>query len=299
MTIPAAGVTHSGRKPLPGWAIDLATEGVKGPSLTRSTLTREVRRLMMSAQQHGWEWPHVHALLTDTRRYALAAQIANGKYDTRQAGARVRRQTTLRERERFLRLHWDETEKITSARPPWSRDDALDFIEEVRESLEASDLPATHRAVMEVVIELAFQHGTSRPAVPVMVVCARTGLTRSTAYRVLMRLCDDGDWLTLAVRGDRYRGKANLYNLAPALARTYTGASPPASHPLPVSHLPISHPEEADMATATFELTKDELAVVLRMRAAAQEAAVLAGEVATGERASGNVTPIRPRSETR
>lgn len=217
--------------------IDLATEGIRGAALTRSDVVRAVRQVMMSAHRNDWSYADTHALLTDQKRRRLAKQIATGRGDRPISAGMVGK---------FLAKQWDETAEVVAQRPAWTSDDAIAFVEHVRDTLDRAELPEQHRAVMAVVVDLAAQHGTTRPAVPVRTVEERTGLPRSTAHRVLGRLAEDGEWLALAKAGNARTRRANLYNLAPALAGTYAGASPPRSHP-PMSHPPMSHPEETPM----------------------------------------------------
>jgi hypothetical protein len=205
---------------------------------------------MMSGARAGLEWSDIQPYLMDTRKYRLASQVATGR-GGRPIGARQRNQ--------FLLDQWRDVIKVVDSRPAWSTADVLGFIEHVRDELERADLSANQVAVMEVVVTIAAQKGTSRPAVPVHVVQTATGIPKTTAHRTLMQLADAGHWLALAKRGDKH--KANLYNLGPGLAETYAGASPPTSHAPPTSHPPTSHPqarpEEPDM-TALIALTGED-----------------------------------------
>lgn len=257
------------RGSLPGWAIDLITDGVRGPSLTRFDVVKATRRVMMSAHRCGWSYPDLHHLLTDTRGRRLAQQIAAGR------GGRPMPPGL---REEFLRRHWDETRREVETRPKWTGDDVLDFIEEVQTSLDASEMAPRDRAVLQLVIDLANQNNTQRVALPVRVVADQIGKSPATAQRILSRLAQEGIWLSLAQRG-RYdprgvtTGKASLYNLAPALAATYTGATPPMSQAPPMSHPPMSHQEgAAPMPAVALVITDDELEMILRTRKQANPA---------------------------
>lgn len=271
--------------------IDLATDGVRGAELKRVDVVRATRQVMLSAHRAGWSWGEVHALLTDVRNRRLARQISTGH------GGRT---IAPKMREAFLERHWAETEEVAQRRPAWNRDDVLDFIEEVRQVLAGSDVAERDRQLVNVAIDLAAQYGTTRPALSVSAVATRLGLDpdlsrdRMRVHRALSRLAAEGTWLSLAKRGNRATGRANLYNLAPPLAATYTGATPPMSQPLPMSHAPMSHnrarAEGDDMlATTTIELTTEEYEAVLRMRAEAE----------AQSSAIGNVVPLRRTGATR
>lgn len=290
----------SQERPLPGKFVDLLRDGVRGPALSRSDVVKALRRVMMSAQRRGWSYPDIQAELMDTERNKLARQIADGKYaaprlaDGRHAG----RMTTAAERDEFLRMHWNDTAAITASSKPWDREDAQKFIALVRAEADEASLSPTARLVLQAVLDLAEKWGTTQPTVPVHEVMARTGLKRMTAWRTLTRLCEKGVWLSLAERGsgNPAHGKANAYNLAPPLMEIHKGASPPVSQPVPVSHPPVSHAEGVEMVTGTSTLSDEEWAVILAMRAKAKGAAIRAGEVAIGNDAADNVTPIkRPR----
>lgn len=233
---------------LTGEALDTAVDGLaSGQPMTRSDVVLEVRKVMFSGARAGLHWSDIQPYLTDVARYRLAAQFATGRGE---------RPIPTRTRNEFLLKQWADVQKVVAERPAWTPGDIREFIELVREELEHADLSVNQAAVMQVVITLATQIGTSRPAVPARVVAGETGISKATAHRTLMRLTEDGYWLGLAKRGNKHR--ANLYNLAPALARTYRGASPPASQGPPTSHPPTSHPEaekEPSDMTALIALT--------------------------------------------
>lgn len=225
----------SGRH-LTGWALDLAVDGLPGqPEITRGDVVMAMRKMMFSGARSGMTWADIYPYATDTHRYRLAAQIATG---------RGGRPIALKVRNRFLQQHWQDVCRVIAERPAWTQADVYGFIEHARDELERASLPPSQATVMDVVVTVAAQKGTSRPAVPVHVVVDATGLSKSTAHRTLMRLADDGYWLALAKRGNKH--KANLYNLAPALAGTYAGASPPTSQDPPTSHPPTSQLEEGE-----------------------------------------------------
>jgi hypothetical protein len=250
------------RRPLPGPMIDLASEGIRGPAVTRSDVVKATRQIMLSAHRAGgWSYADIHVLLTDTTARRLAKQIGTGR-----GGRPISPGMVMQ----FLDRHWRETAKVAAERPAWNRDDVEGFIDLVRDAVDGADIPTFDRDVLEVILDLAAMHGTTRPAAPVRTVVERLGLdaTRSRdcmrVHRRLARLAEDGIWIRLAKRGSRTR--ANLYALAPALAETYTGATPPTSQGLPTSHPPMSHPEEgSDMAV--IELHGSEKPDLLRFLA--------------------------------
>lgn len=78
-----------GSRTLPGWAIDVLTDGAD-LSRGRAEVVRQVRRVMLSAHRLGIDWPTVHALLSDTAHRRLAHQLAHGHKGRRIAPASVR-----------------------------------------------------------------------------------------------------------------------------------------------------------------------------------------------------------------
>lgn len=262
---------------LPGPIVDLMHEGVRDVK-NRGDVVRAVRAVMFSAHHHQQSWATIQRELTDEKRNKLAVQIATGRRGSKMNPAQVTK---------FLHELWDQTANEVASRPAWTADDVLDFLEFVREVLDNSEVPDRDRAVMDVVLDLANQYRTARVAAPVHVVAEKTGLTKPTAHRALMGLCDTGDWLALARRGSKTR--SNLYNVAPALRETYTGALRPMSHDQPTSHQPTSH--EA-VATLQLPLTAEEQAVVLA--ALTEHRAARNSERETRRVPAGdNVVPIR------
>lgn len=239
---------------LSGTYLDLITDGLPDVQ-SRAEVVMAVRRVMLSAHRCGVPESQVFALLTDTEGRRLAAQIATG---------RGGRKMTTRQRSKFLRDLWEQTRQVAASRPAWSRDDALAAIEYVRDNWTGTEaLPAKHRQVLDVVLDLATEYGTTRPVVPVREVTARTGIPRSTVSRILRELADDGEWLRLVKRGNHHTRRASLYTLAPDLLHAFTvnlwGASPPKSHGLPMSHPPMSHSGDTSPEEFTVESAADEI----------------------------------------
>lgn len=225
---------------LSGTFLDLITDGVPN-SGDRSSIVMGVRAVMMSAHRGGVPYTQVQDLLCDITNRRLAAQLATG---------RGGRQMTITQRSRFLHKLWVQTGDVVAKRPAWDRDDALAAIEHVRDNWSGTDtLPDRHRAILNVVLDLATEYGTTRPTVPVREVERRTGIPFQSVSRILGKITTEGTWLRLAKRGNHRTGRASLYTLAPDLLRDFTenvwGASPPESHPLPVSQLPVSHGDES------------------------------------------------------
>jgi hypothetical protein len=199
-----------------------------------------VRAVMMSAHRGGVPYTEVRDLLCDITNRRLAAQLATG---------RGGRQITITQRSRFLHKLWVQTGDVVAKRPAWDRDAALAAIEHVRDNWSGTDtLPDRHRVILNVVLDLATEYGTTRPTVPVREVERRTGIPFQSVSRILGKIATEGTWLRLAKRGNHRTGRASLYTLAPDLLRDFTenvwGASPPESHPLPMSQLPTSHGDE-------------------------------------------------------
>ena len=232
---------------LSGTYLDLITDGVPQP-LDRSSVVTAVRSVMLSAHRAGVPFLQVQDLLIDNKNRRLAAQLATGR------GGRL---MTLAQRSRFLRDLWRQTGEVAAQRPPWDRDAALAAIEHVRDHWSGTErLPYRHRLILDVVLDLATAYGTTRPAVPVREVEARTGIPFQTVSRILNKIAADGKWLQLAKRGNHRTGRASLYKLAPDLIKDFTdnvwGASPPESHPQPMSHPPMSHESEPTSMSITL-----------------------------------------------
>jgi hypothetical protein len=237
---------------LSGTYLDLITDGVPAP-VDRSKVVMAVRRVMLSAHRHSIRYDKIHGLLTDDDR-VLATQIAIGYGNRRMTASQVNA---------FLSKVWSQTAKVAAERPAWSRDDALSAIEFVRDNWQGTKaLPARKRAVMDVVLDLATEHGTTRPTVPARVVADRTGIPFQTVSRLLRQLANDGEWLGLAQQGNHRTRRASLYNLAPALTRAFNenvwGASPPESHPVSTSHPSMSHGVESMSMSITVAASSAE-----------------------------------------
>lgn len=224
---------------LSGTYLDLITHGVPHP-VDRSSVVVAIRSVMLSAHRAGVRYSQIQELLTDTRDRQLAVQLATG---------RGGRQIPSAQRYRLLRKLWDETGEVAATRPPWNREAVLAAIEHVRDHWAGTEsLPKRHQAILNVVLDLATEKGTTRPTVPVREVEKRTGIPYQTVSRILGKIAVEGTWLRLAKRGNHRTGRASLYTLAPALLRDFDdnvwGALPPESHPQPMSHPPMSHESE-------------------------------------------------------
>jgi len=271
------------RGALPGKYVDLLTDGADLSRGGRSAVVLAVRQVMLSAHRHGIPFVDVHVLLTDVEHRKLARQVAHGK-----GGLRLPR----RQREEFLRRHWEETALLAQERPSWSREDALDAVEFVRDNLAGAEMDSRERVVMEAVLQLAAGYGTTQVAAPARVVASRTGLSPMQVHRTLMKLCEDGEWLRLAKRGNAQTRRSNLYNIGPALLDTW-GASPPMSQGPPMSHPPMSQKEEGDRMAVTLTIQTDDLTGLVAQLAAAGVS--LADLRAASQPLPDNVRPL-PRS---
>lgn len=225
---------------LAGWAVDVITDGVPlDGDNPRAQIITAVRSVMLSAHRAEYPWHLMHTLLMDTQARKLAHQLATGR------GGRT---ISPRQRTALLKRLWDDTAKVAQQRPAWDRDKALEAIEFVRDNWHLTEpLPMKWRQVLDVVLDLATQYGTTRPVVPSRVLAERTGLPLSTANHVLKQIARDGEWLRLAKKGNRHTGRASLYVIAPALLNVW-GASPPMSNAQPMSNPPMSNVAEAEMS---------------------------------------------------
>jgi hypothetical protein len=238
---------------LSGTFLDLVTDGVPNP-VDRSSVVIAVRSVMLSAHRGKVPFPQVQDLLSDTENRRLAKQLATG---------RGGRQMTSAQRSRFLRSLWQQTGEIAAQRPAWDRDVALAAIEHVRDHWAGTEaLPSRHKAIVDVALDLATEHGTTRPTVPVREVEKRTGIPYQSVSRILGKISAEGTWLKLAKRGNHRTGRASLYTLAPDLLRDFTdnvwGASPPESHPEPMSQPPMSQEEEPMSMSITVTAANEE-----------------------------------------
>lgn len=288
---------------LPGVWLDLITDGADTKHGGKSATVKALRQVMLAAHRAGWTYVDIYPLLTDTKGRKLAAQIIIGR-----GGIMI----NSRQRDTFLRKHWDDTAAVAAAGSTWAHGDVLDVIEFVRQAFDAAgDLGTRERAVLTAVIDLADQHGTTRVAAPVRVVAEASGLSVPMAYRVLMDLCQRGEWLDVARRGSRRAGRSNLYRLAPAVLETYRGATPPTSQDLPTSHLPTSHQPpmsqlrgESSMSaettandrggSLTINVSGDEEAVMVAALAAYRQ--TKAAAAAAADRQPATVVDIATRS---
>jgi hypothetical protein len=235
---------------LPGKHLDLLTDGVDLSRGGRAAVVKAVRRVMLSAHRAGIPYADIHALLTDVDNRKLASQIAHGK------GGRL---MPRHQREAFLRKHWADTKRVCEARPAWSREDALEAVEYVADNLAGADMDDRERVVLEAVLDLARGYGTTQTVAPVHVISAKTGISTSQVHRTLMRICDKGEWLSLAQRGNARTRRGNLYNVGPALLKVW-GASPPKSLAPTTSHPPTSQAEGVDRMAVTLTIQTYNLA---------------------------------------
>lgn len=247
---------------LPGTYVDLI---VNGTSITqgRRDVVLAVRRVMLSAHRHGIGRQQIVGLLTDDRN-RLAVQVATGRGGRRMSRSKVNED---------LAKWWDATATLAATQPVWDRDDALAFIEFVRDAWEArrAECDDTTQRVFDVALQLATDYGSTRPALPERGVAARAGLSQATARRRLRALAADGEWLSLAQRGRPNTGRSNLYLLAPALRGAYLRTSsvyaPPPTY-APPTYAPPSDAQEAPMqATFTFTGTPEQVARWTRLLA--------------------------------
>lgn len=261
---------------IPGWALDLLTDGVRGndEQSLRQQITRAMRRVMMAAQRSDWDYARTAEALNDQSRYRLAKQIATGR-----SGSQI----STRQRNQFIAKHWAETYAVTSSRPAWDRIRAIDAIQFVRDNWEqTANLPNQQRLVLAAALEIADSHGTTRPALPIRVIADKTGIPRSTVGDVLARMSDDGEWLRKVQSGNYKTRRASLYLLAPSLLQTltpYGGASPPKSDTPPKSDPPKSEISGADMdqTISLVAANPQALAQAIRLLASIDPAA--AGQV--------------------
>jgi hypothetical protein len=245
---------------LSGTYLDLITDGVPQP-ITRQAVVMAVRRIMLSAHRHELPYHHIQVLLTDTNR-RLPVQIATG---------RGKRLMNVHQVSSFLKKLWAQTEKLAAERPAWSREDALHAIEFVRDNwLGMESLPQRKQDILDVVLDLATEYGTTRPAVPVREVAKRTGYPFQTVSRLLRQLAADGEWLSLAQQGNYRTRRASLYTIAPPLLRHFNeniwGASPPVSQPPSMSHPSMSQGSDSmNMSITVSGSTAEDLRQAIRV----------------------------------
>jgi hypothetical protein len=172
---------------------------------------------MMSAHRLNVDQRVMFDLLLDDRGRRLAAQFAVGpKGHPYRVAVRVK----------HLERHWAETGEIVASSQVWPEG----FVATWADYLDTHQpilgmLPPTEAAVMGVAFRQVKRLQHTRPAIPVRLVEAETGLRISTASDVLRRLARNGFWLAPHTRGTHSAvgstGKASCYVVAPWLLELY------------------------------------------------------------------------------
>ena len=214
---------------LPGKYLDLLTEGVDLVQRRPPRGRRCPRQVMLSAHRQGIAYTDVYGLLTDTEHRKLAHQLAHGKGGRRLPGPSERVPPQAVERH-----------EAGGRRTPCLVEGGRLGGPRVREGQPCRGLGPLERSVMTAVLDLAFGYGTTQVAAPARAIAMTTGLGRMQVHRTLMKICAAGEWLRLAKRGNAQEaGRANLYNVAPALLDLW-GASPPGPGPtyVPPTYVP-------------------------------------------------------------
>lgn len=199
---------------LPGWALDLITDGVRLGDHPRSAIVKAIRRISLTAHRNGVPYTRLEQLMMNPDTFRLAKQFATGK------GGRT---IAPGPRRRHLQRIWADTSALAAAAPAWDRDTALDFIEHARTVVGdgVDGLTDRENQVLLTVIDLATEYGTTRPVCPQRVIADRTGIPHATVARILHRLAADGDWLGYGTPGNALNRRATTYRLAPGLRSSY------------------------------------------------------------------------------
>lgn len=216
---------------LPGWAIDLITDGVAPRKLWQSGNPAVVGALIstaMSAQHRNWSIMEWEALILDRKRL-LVTQLrrSSGAPETR-AGVR-----------QALNYAWDQAWANRTSTPPWDRDALTEEVEQrsarALAAVEDHDngLSGSDRAVLRYAAEQMVSRGMTRVTLPWREVEAATGLPERTTKNALKRLIDRG-LLNLAERGApsgprSKRRRANVYEVAPNKSRGTRPVGPPVA----------------------------------------------------------------------
>ena len=245
---------------LTGTYVDLITDGVPQP-ITRESVVMAVRRIMLSAHRQGLPYHHIQELLTDPNR-RLSVQISTGYGG---------RSINVNQVSRFLKTQWTQTQKVAAEHTAWGEEGARQALEFIRDNwLGMESLSKRKQDILNTVLDLATEYGTTRPVVPVRVVQDRTGIPFQTVSRLLRELANNGEWISLAQQGNHRTGRASLYNIAPPLVRYFNeniwGASPPVSHDQSMSHPSMSQERDSmNMSITVSANTPENLRDAIRI----------------------------------
>ena len=216
---------------LPGWAIDLITDGVAPHKLWHSGNPAVVGALIstaMSAQHRNWSIMEWEALLLDRKRL-LVTQLrrSSGAPET---PARIRQ---------TLHYAWDRAWANRTSTPAWDRDALTREIEERSDRAMAIADDHIHtmsdpdRTVLRYAAEQMVTRAMTRVTLPWREVMAATELPERTTKNALKRLAALGA-LELVERGApsgprSKRRRANVYEVAPNKSRGTRPVGPPAA----------------------------------------------------------------------
>jgi hypothetical protein len=202
-------VTGRDRRALPGWAVDLARDGVPPRDLCRDTIYRAVCRVALSAVNAGWTFPDFDGLLA-----AHGSQLGNQL----RSGGRGRPDRPRREVERALRSAWHSAERKAVATP------AQRPIEQVKAQVAAVRVLLAHDGyqpgrptdptLLAFWADSAERYTNTQPVLPARDVAAALDLSLGGASNAL-RAARADRLLTRVERGDRKR--ASRYALGPAV----------------------------------------------------------------------------------
>ncbi|SET33196.1 hypothetical protein [Geodermatophilus poikilotrophus] len=233
---------------LGGTYVDLIRDGADVADDYGAEYDRRVWKALnstaISAMQAGYDFARWTSFL-DEAASSLGRQA-------RRAGGRKERST--RAYRQLLGKVWDNAEKFVKAHPLPTDAEVAVRIAGVREFVADADvdIAASQRAVLAAACDLAEQHGTTRPALPLHELVARTGLTQKAVRHALAK--SDGEGLLTRERaGDVRRRRAALYRL-PSPATLAGARTPPKTGlcaPRAQSYVPLNRRDTSVTASVT------------------------------------------------
>lgn len=206
------------RRALPGWAVDLITDGVAPPAL-RATGNKAVFGALvstaMSAQQRGWARFEWESLVLEPHRRLISQHRRDG---------RGRRTETPLRVGKTLKAAWDAARVNCTGTPGWNAPALAAQVAKRHAIALAAAADTTNalsdadRTVLRYAAALATERGMTRVTLPWRTVQVATGLGERATKNALKRLTAAG-YLILAQHGlpggpRAKKRRANVYELA-------------------------------------------------------------------------------------
>lgn len=203
---------------LPGWAIDLITDGIPQSELRQRGNPAVIGALVktaMSAQHRDWSVMEWETVLTHRGRH-LATQLRQG----------TKPQTPAQTR-KSLQYAWNLAWQNRTTTPPWDsatvHAEVTERVRAARAAAGSANLDPADSRVLRFAADEAERRTLTRVALARRTVAEATGLGEKAARNSIRRLTAAG-WLNLAQAGSASGPKArtrraNIYELAPNKSR--------------------------------------------------------------------------------